>query len=70
MALKSFTIRYECGHDGWWRASVKELDGCSTQGRSVAQARARILEAMTHFDVVEPFITEEVVIKRMGGPEQ
>lgn len=43
----SYRVRYE--HDGkWWVASVdpSQIKGCSTQGRTVAQARERIREAI------------------------
>lgn len=39
------TVRYE--HDGnWWVATVPAVKGCHTQGRSIAQARNRIREAL------------------------
>lgn len=42
-----FTVTYERDREGWWVATVKELQGCHTQGRSIAQARERIREAMS-----------------------
>lgn len=41
---------------GWWIATVSEVPGCHTQGRSIRQAMARIREALEACtgDVVEP----------------
>ena len=47
----TYHITYERDESGWWVATVKELNGCHTQGRTIAQARARIREAMGLFDV-------------------
>jgi predicted RNase H-like HicB family nuclease len=32
--------------DGWWVATVPSVDGCFTQGKTIAQARERIQEAL------------------------
>jgi predicted RNase H-like HicB family nuclease len=46
---KTYTVIYE--HDGkMWFARVAEIDGCHTQGRTIAQARERIREALGLFD--------------------
>lgn len=45
--MKSYTVNYERDETGWWIASVKEVPGCHTQGRSIAQARRRIREALS-----------------------
>jgi predicted RNA binding protein YcfA (HicA-like mRNA interferase family)/predicted RNase H-like HicB family nuclease len=34
---------------GWWVASVREIRGCHTQGRTVDEARRRVREAMELF---------------------
>jgi predicted RNase H-like HicB family nuclease len=47
--MKRYTIVYERDEDGWWVASVKQIAGCHTQGRSVVQARKRIKEAIALF---------------------
>ena len=39
----------ERDESGWWVASVRELRGCHTQGRTVGEARRRIREAMRLF---------------------
>lgn len=48
MASK-YTVTYELDEDSWWVASVKGVPGCHTQGRSIAQARTRIREALGLF---------------------
>jgi predicted RNase H-like HicB family nuclease len=46
---RTYKVRYERDETGWWVASIKELRGCHTQGRSIAQARRRIREALGLF---------------------
>ncbi|MBK6683328.1 MAG: type II toxin-antitoxin system HicB family antitoxin [Deltaproteobacteria bacterium] len=44
----TYNIDYEW--DGnWWVASVREVEGCLTQGKSLYQARNRIQEALSGF---------------------
>ncbi len=45
----SYTVTYERGDDGYWTASVKEVAGCHTQGRSLEQTQSRIREALALF---------------------
>lgn len=47
--VKTYHVVYERDESGWWVASVRELRGCHTQGRTVAEARRRIREAMSLF---------------------
>lgn len=47
--VKSYHVKYERDKSGWWLASVRELRGCHTQGRTVDEARRRIVEAMELF---------------------
>jgi predicted RNase H-like HicB family nuclease len=47
--VKTYHVDYERDESGWWVASVRELRGCHTQGRTVDQARRRIREAMGLF---------------------
>jgi predicted RNase H-like HicB family nuclease len=47
--VKSYEVVYERDDDGWWAASVPSVRGCRTQGRSLAQARERIREALSLF---------------------
>lgn len=47
--MSSYHVKYERDESGWWVASVRELRGCHTQGRTVDEARRRIREAMDLF---------------------
>src|ERR1044072_1643471 len=47
--MARYTVQYERDEDGVWVASVREVKGCHTQGRSIAQARTRIREALALF---------------------
>src|SRR5437868_10513928 len=47
--MKSYRVAYERDPSGWWVASVRGLRGCHTQGRTVDEARRRIVEAMELF---------------------
>jgi predicted RNase H-like HicB family nuclease len=50
--VKTYRVAYE-RDAGWWVASVRGLRGCHTQGRTVDEARRRIVEAMELF-VADP----------------
>lgn len=43
---KTYTLLLERDARGWWVASVREVPGCHTQGRTLRQARARAREAL------------------------
>jgi predicted RNase H-like HicB family nuclease len=47
--VKKYTVDYVLGDDGWWTASVREVRGANTQGRSIAQARRRMRAALGLF---------------------
>ena len=47
--VKTYHVTYERDESGWWTASVRGLRGCHTQGRTVDEARRRIVEAMELF---------------------
>ncbi len=47
--MKTYHIVYERDEAGWWVASVREVRGCHTQGRTVDEARRRIVDAMDLF---------------------
>jgi predicted RNase H-like HicB family nuclease len=47
--VKTYHVAYERDESGWWVASVRELRGCHTQGRTVDEARRRVREAMRLF---------------------
>jgi len=42
----NFTVLIEQDEDGWYVAKVPDLQGCATQGKTVAQAMERIKEAI------------------------
>lgn len=45
----AYHVTYQREESGWWVASVREVHGCHTQGRTVDEARRRIREAMDLF---------------------
>ena len=47
--MKTYHVAYERDESGWWVATVREVRGCHTQGRTVDEARRRIREAMDLF---------------------
>jgi len=47
--VKTYRVVYERDESGWWVASVRGVRGCHTQGRTVDEARRRIVEAMQLF---------------------
>jgi len=49
VVVKTYRVTYERDESGWWVASVRGLRGCHTQGRTVDEARRRIVEAMELF---------------------
>ena len=62
--MKRYVVRYRRDGSGAWIATVPAVRGCHTHGRTLDQARERIREALTLFDVdadrVE--LTDEVVL--------
>ncbi len=40
------TIRYEVGDDGWIVASIPEVPGALSQGRTREDARANVIDAL------------------------
>ena len=47
--VKTFTVIYERDEADWWVADVPDIPGCHTQGRTIEQARERILDALSLF---------------------
>jgi predicted RNase H-like HicB family nuclease len=45
--MKTYTVIYERDEDGWWVAEVPEVPGGHAQGRTIEQARERILDALS-----------------------
>lgn len=56
-----FQVLIEQDEDGWYVASVPELPGCYTQGKTIEQARERIQEAITLVLRTEPDIKKEKI---------
>lgn len=48
------TIVYEAGEDGWIVASIPEVPGSFSQGRTRAEARANVLDALRLMRSPEP----------------
>ena len=44
--MEKFTAIYEHTEDGWWVASVPEIPGAHSQGRSIEEAREMIKDAV------------------------
>jgi len=47
--MAQYTVRYERDPSGWWIVTIPEIQGCRTQGRSIAEGRRRIREALELF---------------------
>lgn len=47
--MNGYHVAYERDESGYWVASVREVRGCHTQGRTVNEARCRIREALALF---------------------
>ena len=45
-AMKTYRVRYELDEAGYWLASVLDVPGCHTQGRSLGSARGRVRDAL------------------------
>jgi predicted RNase H-like HicB family nuclease len=45
--MTQYTVTYERDEEsGWWVAQVKEVPAAITQGRTIAEARRRVREAL------------------------
>src|ERR1700683_46682 len=60
--MSAYHVSYERDESGWWVASVREVRGCHTQGRTVNEARRRVLEALELFvdDVQSAKVVDDV----------
>jgi predicted RNase H-like HicB family nuclease len=47
--MKRYRVVYELDESGHWIATVPQVKGCHTYGRSLAEARSRIREALGLF---------------------
>jgi len=53
------TIVYEPGEDGWILASIPEVPGVLTQGRTREEARANVIDALRLMLSPEPCATDD-----------
>jgi predicted RNase H-like HicB family nuclease len=44
-----YNVTYLRDESKWWVASVREVPGCHSQGRTIDQARRRVREALELF---------------------
>lgn len=62
--------RFELDETGWWVASIPRFKGCHTQGRTIAEARRRLREALGLY-VSDParyrFLESRVIPKRVSA---
>ncbi len=65
--IYNFTVLIEQGEDGWYIASVPDIQGCFTQGKTVAQVLDRIKEAI---EVCLEADKEEISPMRFVGVQQ
>jgi predicted RNase H-like HicB family nuclease len=65
--ILNFTTLIEQGEDGWFIATVPDIPGCYTQGKSVAQVLERIKEAI---EVCLEADKEEIVPLKFVGVQQ
>src|SRR5882672_12230855 len=47
--VTTYHVAYDRDESAWWVASVREVRGCHTQGRTLDEARRNIREAMALF---------------------
>ncbi len=47
MMPNELTIIFEAGADGWWIATIPEVPGAFSQGRTKEEARANVLDALS-----------------------
>ena len=69
MSVNTYHVVYERDEPGWWVASVREVRGCHTQGRTVDEARRRIREAMEWFvdDAQSARVVDDVKLPAMAA---
>ena len=49
MSVNTYQVAYERDDSGWWVASIREVRGCHSQGRTIDEARLRVREALGLF---------------------
>ena len=65
--ILNFTTIIEQGEDGWYIATVPDIPGCYTQGKTIAQVLERIKEAI---EVCLEADKEEIVPMKFVGIQQ
>ena len=64
--MKSYRVRYELDETGWWVASIDEVPGCHTQGRTLEQSRDRVREALasltSHRKAASAHLIDDIVV--------
>ncbi len=45
--MKKYTVHYQRDRSGWWVAQVKQVPAAISQGRTLAEARRRVREALS-----------------------
>ena len=67
--MNTYHVAYERDESGWWVASVREVRGCHTQGRTVDEAKRRIREAMEVFvdDARSAKLVDDVKLPAMAA---
>ena len=64
-----YNVTYERDAKGFWVASVDEVPGCHTQGRSIQQASRRIVEALGLFIAPKKLAKAELRHRKNLVPE-
>ena len=49
MSVNTYHVAYERDDSGWWAASIREVRGCHSQGRTIDEASRRVREALGLF---------------------
>ncbi|MBX3073625.1 type II toxin-antitoxin system HicB family antitoxin [Candidatus Obscuribacterales bacterium] len=67
--MNVFNVRYKRDSSGWWVATIVEVAGCHTQGKSIAQTRNRLREALSLYvdDVVDAEFIEHICLPRKAN---
>jgi predicted RNase H-like HicB family nuclease len=66
-AKSKYAVSLARDERGWWVATLPEIPGCHSQGRTIEQARERVREALqAWFDLEEPYAGELVDNVELG----
>ena len=63
-SVNTYTVKYKRDSTDWWVATVTDVRGCHTQGRTIEQARRRIREALSLFvdNAEEAEFIEDIIL--------